>query len=147
MAGGRSQKNKKGQSDLSPVNFSEHDSRLNFIQERMDTLLDEFGHSYGSFLAEELQKRLDHTVQMFHEDASTLLTEMAKLSSAQIEMTDEVRTGKNLDHLKASIPVSIPKQETPSDKKNDLKENGITLRVGTDRVHNTQQLFVKNKDY
>ena len=144
MAGSRNKK--KAQENRTTIQFDDKDSRLNFVQERMDTLLDEFGQSYGAFLAEELQKRLDYTIKIFHEDASELLTRMVIEGNARIEMSDEIRQGKKIEDLvRKSVfnPVN-KKQKSPVIKAAKAGDSTLDeLDPGTDRVGIPKSMFKK----
>ena len=150
MAGSRNKK--KAQENRTPVQFDDKDSRVNFIQERMDSLLDEFGQSYGSFLAEELQKRLDYTMKIFHEDATELLTGMVIESNARMEMNNELRQGKRLEELvgkpmfQTTNTRPTPPQAPSSIEKKEI--NGTRDKtLSTDRVGNSNSLFRKKSKY
>ncbi len=138
MAAGR--RKKESDTPKSSIQFHDRDSRLTFIQERLDSLLDEFGGSYGSFLAEELQKRLEYTIRVFHEDASELLMDMAKQSNAMMSMSDEIRQGRTIEDLVGASPEPIPAAAA-----NPVKPAG-TPPMGTDRVGMPKSLFQKKQE-
>jgi len=137
MAAGRQ---KKGGSETGTLmQFDDRESRLTFIQERLDNLLDEFGSSYGRFLADELQKRLDHCIQVFHEEASGLLDDMAAKSGARMEMSDEMRRGKSLEEL---VPNARGRRHAPA---SPVAADG-EKNLGTDRVGMPKSLFQTKKE-
>lgn len=81
------------------VDFSDKAARGEFIKVRLESIFSDVSDNYGNFLAGELQKRLEYTIRVFHEDISELLNEMAAANELQIKMNDELRQGKSFDEL------------------------------------------------
>jgi|GEM_PF-3326351 len=146
-------KNNSETAERSLLQFEDRDSRLTFIQERLDNLLDEFGQSYGRFLAEELQKRLDHTVRVFHEETSELMDRMVRQSEARMEMSDALRQGKTVRDLVPGAVSASPRAGTPAagaPQRAGVSEaagsSGDKV-VGTDRVSTPKSLFKVKKEF
>ena len=80
------------------IEFNNQDSRLGYLNDKLDDLLEGINASYGEELFNELVSRLDRTINDFNEEIS-LLTEAVKGNSEKrAEIIHTLMEGQNVDN-------------------------------------------------
>ncbi len=64
------------------VDFSSSESCRNYLVSKFNDLLDSVNNLYGRELMEELLKRLEKTIAIFHQDVQTLVNELKAANTA-----------------------------------------------------------------
>jgi len=73
--------------------------RMDMIKSKLDTLTLDFGEVYGKKLTDELIKRLEFTINAFHEDILQALDKMSDEGDTQREIEGKMRQGSSLEDL------------------------------------------------
>ena len=80
------------------IEFNNQDSRLGYLNDKLDDLLEGINASYGEELFNELVSRLDRTINDFNEEIS-LLTEAVKGNSEKrAEIIHTLMEGQDLNN-------------------------------------------------
>ena len=58
------------------VDFNDSTSRLEYLGEKLDDLMDGINVNYGKVLMEELVRRLEHTVSDFNDEVKVLINSL-----------------------------------------------------------------------
>ena len=84
------------------IEFNNQDSRLGYLNDKLDDLLEGINASYGEELFNELVSRLDRTINDFNEEIS-LLTEAVKGNSEKrAEIIHTLMEGQEMNNSAAS---------------------------------------------
>jgi hypothetical protein len=92
---GSSQKDEKKKS----VNMTDPIERMELIREKLNSLTHDFGDVYGQKLTEELIKRLEFTINAFHEDIISALDQLHDEGETQRNLEAKIRHGIPLEDL------------------------------------------------
>ena len=84
------------------IEFNNQDSRLGYLNDKLDDLLEGINASYGEELFNELVSRLDRTINDFNEEIS-LLTEAVKGNSEKrAEIIHTLMEGQDINNSATS---------------------------------------------
>ncbi len=89
----------KGNMTKPAVNLTDPEQRMTLIKEKLNTLTRDFGDVYGKRLTEELIKRLEFTINAFHEDILKALDQLQDVGETQRNLEEQVRQGIPLNDL------------------------------------------------
>ncbi|KUK52205.1 MAG: hypothetical protein XD77_1331, partial [Marinimicrobia bacterium 46_47] len=81
------------------VNLTDPEQRMVLIKDKLNTLTRDFGDIYGQRLTEELIKRLEFTINTFHEDILKALDQLQDVGETQRNLEEQVRQGIPLHDL------------------------------------------------
>jgi len=78
------------------IEFNNQDSRLGYLNDKLDDLLDGINASYGEELFNELVKRLERTVNDFNDEISVLTEEVKGNSEKRAEIIHTLMEGQDM---------------------------------------------------
>ena len=84
------------------IEFNNQDSRLGYLNDKLDNLLEGINASYGEELFNELVSRLDRTINDFNEEISLLTEEVKGNSEKRAEIIHTLMEGQNVGDSAAS---------------------------------------------
>ena len=91
------------------IEFNNQDSRLGYLNDKLDDLLDGINASYGEELFNELVKRLERTVNYFNDEISVLTEEVKGNSEKRAEIIHTLMEGQDMAQTETTDDVG---QET-----------------------------------
>ena len=91
------------------IEFNNQDSRLGYLNDKLDDLLDGINASYGEELFNELVKRLERTVNDFNDEISVLTEEVKGNSEKRAEIIPTLMEGQDMAQTETTDDVG---QET-----------------------------------
>tara|TARA_Y100000782_G_C10102021_1_gene230839 strand:+ start:272 stop:610 length:339 start_codon:yes stop_codon:yes gene_type:complete len=91
------------------IEFNNQDSRLGYLNDKLDDLLDGINASYGEELFNELVKRLERTVNDFNDEISVLTEEVKGNSEKRAEIIHTLMEGQDMAQTETTDDVG---QET-----------------------------------
>ncbi|BFN36610.1 hypothetical protein FMIA91_04890 [Fidelibacter multiformis] len=91
--------NMKKDEKKAAVNLTDPEQRMALIKDKLSTLTRDFGDVYGQRLTEELIKRLEFTINTFHEDILKALDQLQDVGKTQRNLEEQVRQGTPLHDL------------------------------------------------
>ena len=91
------------------IEFNNQDSRLGYLNVKLDDLLDGINASYGEELFNELVKRLERTVNDFNDEISVLTEEVKGNSEKRAEIIHTLMEGQDMAQTETTDDVG---QET-----------------------------------
>ena len=91
------------------IEFDNQDSRLGYLNDKLDDLLDGINASYGEELFNELVKRLERTVNDFNDEISVLTEEVKGNSEKRAEIIHTLMEGQDMAQTETTDDVG---QET-----------------------------------
>lgn len=71
------------------VDFSNSDSRSDYLKKKLDDILNNIGEGYGKRLTEEFIQRLERTLKSFHEKVTEMLDELHEIEIQRINEKSE----------------------------------------------------------
>ena len=77
------------------IEFNNQDSRLGYLNEKLDDLLEGLNSSYGEELFNELVLRLERTINDFNEDISELTEAVKGISEKRAEIIHTLMEGSD----------------------------------------------------
>ena len=77
------------------IEFNNQDSRLGYLNDKLDDLLDGINASYGQVLFDELVIRLERTISDFNEEISLLTEEVKGNSDRRAEILHTLMEGQD----------------------------------------------------
>lgn len=89
----------KKEEEKPSVNLTDPVQRMALIKEKLNSLTQDFGNVYGQRLTEELIKRLEFTINAFHEDILNALDQLREVGETQRNLEEQVRHGIPLEDL------------------------------------------------
>ena len=84
------------------IEFNNQDSRLGYLNDKLDDLLDGINASYGEELFNELVTRLERTISDFNEEIATLTEEVKGNSEKRAEIIHTLMEGQEMAQSTAS---------------------------------------------
>ena len=84
------------------IEFNNQDSRLGYLNDKLDDLLDGINASYGEELFNELVTRLERTINDFNEEISVLTEEVKGNSEKRAEIIHTLMEGQEMGHAEAA---------------------------------------------
>ena len=79
------------------IEFNNQDSRLGYLNNKLDDLLDGINASYGEELFNELVTRLERTINDFNDEISVLTEKRAEIIHTLMEGQDMAQTETTAD--------------------------------------------------
>ena len=86
------------------IEFNNQDSRLGYLNDKLDDLLDGINASYGEELFNELVERLQRTIDDFNEEIANLTEEVKGNSEKRAEIIHTLMEGQEMSQ--SSSPVN-----------------------------------------
>lgn len=71
------------------VDFSNSDSRSDYLKRKLDGILNNIGEGYGKRLTEEFIQRLERTLKSFHKEVTEMLDELHEIEIQRINEKSE----------------------------------------------------------
>ena len=84
------------------IEFNNQDSRLGYLNDKLDNLLEGINASYGEELFNELVSRLDRTINDFNEEISLLTEEVKGNSEKRAEIIHTLMEGQDVGNRTAT---------------------------------------------
>ena len=78
------------------IEFNNQDSRLGYLNDKLDDLLDGINASYGEELFNELVTRLERTINDFNDEISVLTEEVKGNSEKRAEIIHTLMEGQDM---------------------------------------------------
>ena len=91
------------------IEFNNQDSRLGYLNDKLDDLLDGINASYGEELFNELVTRLERTINDFNDEISVLTEEVKGNSEKRAEIIHTLMEGQDM-----------PQTETTADEVQEI---------------------------
>ena len=91
------------------IEFNNQDSRLGYLNDKLDDLLDGINASYGQVLFDELVIRLERTISDFNEEISLLTEEVKGNSDRRAEILHTLMEGQD------QSPTTVQEEITESE--------------------------------
>jgi cell division septum initiation protein DivIVA len=85
------------------IEFNNQDSRLGYLNDKLDDLLDGINASYGEELFNELVTRLERTINDFNEEISVLTEEVKGNSEKRAEIIHTLMEGQEMTQGQAGM--------------------------------------------
>ena len=86
------------------IEFNNQDSRLGYLNDKLDDLLDGINASYGEELFNELVERLQRTIDDFNEEIANLTEEVKGNSEKRAEIIHTLMEGQEISQ--SSMPTN-----------------------------------------
>ena len=85
------------------IEFNNQDSRLGYLNDKLDDLLDGINASYGEELFNELVERLQRTIDDFNEEIANLTEEVKGNSEKRAEIIHTLMEGQEVSQSSAPV--------------------------------------------
>jgi len=85
------------------IEFNNQDSRLGYLNDKLDDLLDGINMSYGEELFNELVTRLERTVSDFNEEISVLTEAVKGNSEKRAEIIHTLMEGQDMTQVETVV--------------------------------------------
>ena len=77
------------------IEFNNQDSRLGYLNDKLDDLLDGINASYGQSLLDELMIRLEATIDDFNKEVDDLMDSLKKSSDEKEKLMQKIKSGES----------------------------------------------------
>ena len=106
------------------MNFKEQQGRQDYLNDKLDDLLDGINASYGQELLNELVRRLNRTIEDFNEEFQGIIGNLKDNSERRNQILHDLMDGKDLVSNNVVSNASNIETETmePSDSDSNSKE-------------------------
>ena len=106
------------------MNFEEHQGRQDYLNNKLDDLLEGINASYGQELLNELVRRLNRTIEDFNEEFQGIIGNLKDNSERRNQILHDLMDGKDLVSNNVVSNASNIETETmePSDSDSNSKE-------------------------
>ena len=84
------------------MNFEEQEGRQDYLNNKLDDLLEGINASYGQSLLNELVRRLNRTIEDFNEEFQGIIGNLKDNSERRHQILHDLMEGKELEPKKAS---------------------------------------------
>ena len=84
------------------MNFEEQEGRQDYLNNKLDDLLEGINASYGQALLNELVRRLNRTIEDFNEEFQDIIGNLKDNSERRHQILHDLMEGKELEPKKAS---------------------------------------------
>ena len=84
------------------MNFEEKEGRQDYLNNKLDDLLEGINSSYGQSLLNELVRRLNRTIEDFNEEFQGIMGDLKDNSERRHQIIHDLMEGKELESQKAS---------------------------------------------
>ena len=81
------------------IEFNNQDSRLGYLNEKLDDLLEGINTSYGEDLFNELVMRLERTISDFNDEIGVLTDEVRGNSEKRADIIHNLMEGQNVNSI------------------------------------------------
>ncbi len=95
----KDEKPKESTSVQEPVDFDNSESRMNFLKDQLNDMLDGINNVYGQDLMDELLKRLEKTVEDFNGEVSGLIGRLKAGKIFEENTAEEDSVGSEMDEV------------------------------------------------
>ena len=87
------------------MNFEEQEGRQDYLNNKLDDLLEGINASYGQSLLNELVRRLNRTIEDFNEEFQDIIGNLKDNSERRHQILHDLMEGKELETKKANSGV------------------------------------------
>ena len=101
------------------MNFKENEGRQNYLNNKLDDLLEGINASYGQSLLNELVRRLNRTIEDFNEEFQGIIGDLKDNSERRHQILHDLMEGKVLDAKKASSSAQNIKTDSMQQEDSD----------------------------
>ena len=84
------------------MNFEEKEGRQDYLNHKLDDLLEGINSSYGQSLLNELVRRLNRTIEDFNEEFQGIIGDLKDNSERRHQIIHDLMEGKELESQKAT---------------------------------------------
>jgi len=84
------------------MNFEEKEGRQDYLNNKLDDLLEGINSSYGQSLLNELVRRLNRTIEDFNEEFQGIIGDLKDNSERRHQIIHDLMEGKELESQKAT---------------------------------------------
>ena len=99
------------------MNFEEKEGRQNYLNNKLDDLLEGINASYGQSLLNELVRRLNRTIEDFNEEFQGIIGDLKDNSERRHQILHDLMEGKVLEAKKKHLPILKTLKQIPCSKK------------------------------
>ena len=103
------------------MNFEEQQGRQDYLNNKLDDLLEGINASYGQELLNELVRRLNRTIEDFNEEFQGIIGNLKDNSERRNQILHDLMEGKDL--VSNSVASDSSKIETETEKSGDSDLN------------------------
>ena len=96
------------------MNFEEQEGRQDYLNNKLDDLLEGINSSYGQSLLNELVRRLNRTIEDFNEEFQGIIGDLKDNSERRHQIIHDLMEGKELESQKATSSSGDNGQASPS---------------------------------
>lgn len=93
------------------IEFNNQDSRIAYLSDKLDDLLNGINDTYGQLLFDELVIRMQRTVEDFNEEISLLTEEVKGNSDKRAEIIHTLMEGQDLENPVSSEGMEIDSED------------------------------------
>ena len=101
------------------MNFEEKEGRQDYLNNKLDDLLEGINASYGQSLLNELVRRLNRTIEDFNEEFQGIIGDLKDNSERRHQILHDLMEGKVLDPKKASSSAQNIKTDSMQQEDSD----------------------------
>lgn len=99
------------------IDFENKESRLKYLDDKLDNLLSGINSSYGQALLDELVIRLQRTIKDFNDEVDSIMGSLKDNSDRKSKIIHDLMEGNK------PILTKSKKSESTKDSKDDLKDD------------------------
>tara|TARA_B100001250_G_scaffold414502_1_gene453303 strand:+ start:8188 stop:8541 length:354 start_codon:yes stop_codon:yes gene_type:complete len=104
------------------INFENKESRLEYLDEKLDNLLSGINSTYGQALLDELVIRLERTIKDFNEEVEKIMGNLKDNSDRKNKIIHDLMEGNQLIISKKSVNKSDNEPENDNNDDDDKPE-------------------------
>ncbi len=114
------------------MNFEEQEGRQDYLNNKLDDLLDGINASYGQSLLNELVRRLNRTIEDFNEEFQGIIGDLKDNSERRHQILHDLMEGKVLETKQASF--TDQKTETDSMQQEESESDSEEMSAWEKRL-------------
>ena len=115
------------------MNFEEQEGRQDYLNNKLDDLLEGINASYGQSLLNELVRRLNRTIEDFNEEFQGIIGNLKDNSERRHQILHDLMEGKDLS-IKQCLPPSAKSAETETMDQGDSDSNSEEMSAWEKRL-------------
>ena len=104
------------------MNFENKDGRQDYLNKKLDDLIEGINASYGQSLLNELVKRLHRTIEDFNEEFEGIIGDLKDNSERRNQIIHDLMEGKELAKKINSSPSNNSNDDENDDKNDDAAD-------------------------
>ena len=126
------------------IEFNNQDSRLGYLNDKLDDLLDGINASYGEELFNELVERLQRTIDDFNEEIASLTEEVKGNSEKRAEIIHTLMEGQEMSQSSSTANDPDESNNLDSESIFHVKDNNDDIM---NKISGSKYLDFNNDDY